>query len=76
MFLFSIRFEKVVTGYIHETTKVAVIMGSDSDFPVVKKAIKVLKDMDIDVEARVISAIVPRTKRRNLPARLVKTALM
>ena len=36
--------------------KVAVIMGSDSDFPVVKKAIKVLKDMDIDVEARVISA--------------------
>ncbi len=39
-----------------EQPKVGVVMGSDSDFQVVKKAIKVLKDMDITVEARVISA--------------------
>lgn len=31
-------------------------MGSDSDFEVVKKTIKILKDFDVDFEARVISA--------------------
>ena len=31
--------------------KVAVIMGSDSDFPVMKNAVKSLKDMGIPVEA-------------------------
>lgn len=36
--------------------KVAVIMGSDSDLPVVSKAIKVLKEFDIEFEVRVISA--------------------
>lgn len=36
--------------------KVAVIMGSDSDFPVVKAAVKTLKDMGIPVEAHVMSA--------------------
>lgn len=36
--------------------KVAVIMGSDSDFPVVKKAIKVLKEFGISVETHVFSA--------------------
>lgn len=36
--------------------KVAVIMGSDSDLPVVNKAIRVLKEFEIDFEARVISA--------------------
>jgi len=36
--------------------KVAVIMGSDSDLPVVSKAIKVFKEFDIEFEARVISA--------------------
>jgi len=36
--------------------KVAVIMGSDSDLPVVSKAIKVLKEFDIELEVRVISA--------------------
>lgn len=39
-----------------ETKKVAVIMGSDSDFPVVKKAIQVLKSFDIPVETHVFSA--------------------
>lgn len=36
--------------------KVAVIMGSDSDLPVVKGAIKQLKKFDIPFEARVMSA--------------------
>jgi len=36
--------------------KVAVIMGSDSDFPVVSSAIKQLKVFGIPFEARVISA--------------------
>ncbi len=36
--------------------KVAVIMGSDSDLEVVKKGIKVLKDFDVEFEARVLSA--------------------
>ena len=36
--------------------KAAVIMGSDSDLPVVKKAVDVLKDFGVPVEARVLSA--------------------
>ena len=36
--------------------KVAVIMGSDSDFGVVKSAVKRLKDLDIPVEVHVMSA--------------------
>ena len=36
--------------------KVGVIMGSQSDWQVVKKAVKVLKDFNVEVEARVISA--------------------
>ena len=36
--------------------KVAVIMGSDSDLPVVSKAISKLKDFGIPVEAHVMSA--------------------
>ncbi len=36
--------------------KVAVIMGSDSDFPILKKCIKILKEFDIETEVRVISA--------------------
>ena len=36
--------------------KVAVIMGSDSDLPVVKDALKALRSLDIPFEARVISA--------------------
>lgn len=38
------------------TKKVAVIMGSDSDFPVVSTAIKILKDFEVDVEVHVMSA--------------------
>lgn len=36
--------------------KVAVIMGSDSDFPVLKDCIKLLKEFGVDVEAMVCSA--------------------
>ena len=36
--------------------KAAIIMGSDSDLPIVDKAIKVLKKFGVDCEARVISA--------------------
>lgn len=36
--------------------KVAVIMGSDSDFPVVKSAVTELKKYGVEVECRVMSA--------------------
>lgn len=36
--------------------KVAVIMGSDSDFPVVKGCVKTLKSFGIETEVRVMSA--------------------
>ena len=36
--------------------KVAVIMGSDSDWPVVEKAVRQLRELGITVEARVMSA--------------------
>jgi 5-(carboxyamino)imidazole ribonucleotide mutase len=36
--------------------KVAVIMGSDSDLPVVRKAVEVLKAFEVDYEVSVMSA--------------------
>ncbi len=36
--------------------KVAILMGSDSDFPVVKSAVVCLKKLGIDCDVRVISA--------------------
>ena len=39
-----------------EQKKVAVIMGSDSDLPVVEKAIKQLRELGIPVETHVMSA--------------------
>lgn len=36
--------------------KVAVVMGSDSDFPLMKKALDVFKQFGIDYDVRVISA--------------------
>ncbi|MAF92537.1 MAG: 5-(carboxyamino)imidazole ribonucleotide mutase [Bdellovibrionaceae bacterium] len=36
--------------------KVAVVMGSDSDFPVMKAAVELLKDFSVECEARVLSA--------------------
>lgn len=42
--------------------QVAILMGSDSDLPVVQKAIGVLKQLDIPFEAHIISA--HRTPKR------------
>ena len=39
-----------------KTLKIAVIMGSDSDFPIIEKCIRILKEFDIETEVRVISA--------------------
>ena len=39
-----------------EMKKVAVVMGSDSDFPVVRKAGEVLKEFGVPFEMRVLSA--------------------
>ena len=36
--------------------KVAIVMGSDSDFPVIKKCIKILKGFGVEYEVHVISA--------------------
>lgn len=36
--------------------KVGIVMGSQSDFPVVKKSVDVLKKFGVDVEVRVVSA--------------------
>lgn len=36
--------------------KVAIVMGSDSDFPVVEKGYQILKDFGVEVLVRVISA--------------------
>ncbi|MDK2799703.1 MAG: 5-(carboxyamino)imidazole ribonucleotide mutase [Clostridiales bacterium] len=36
--------------------KVAIVMGSDSDFPVLKKCIQVLKQFEVEVDVNVISA--------------------
>lgn len=39
-----------------DNPKVAVIMGSDSDLPVVRKAVEVLKVFEVDYEVSVMSA--------------------
>lgn len=36
--------------------KVAIVMGSDSDYPVVEKGLKILKEFGVESEVRVISA--------------------
>lgn len=36
--------------------KVAILMGSDSDFPIVEKGLKILKDFGVEASVRVISA--------------------
>lgn len=41
---------------MNKTPKAAVIMGSDSDFPVVKKCIAMLKKFGIEADVNVISA--------------------
>lgn len=36
--------------------KIAIVMGSDSDFPIVEKGLKILNDFGVEVDVRVISA--------------------
>ena len=35
---------------------IAILMGSDSDFPVVQKAIQVIRSVDVEVEVKILSA--------------------
>jgi 5-(carboxyamino)imidazole ribonucleotide mutase len=39
-----------------KSPKVAVVMGSDSDFPVLEKGLKILKDFGIETEVMICSA--------------------
>ena len=39
-----------------KTSKVAVVMGSDSDFPVLEKGLKILKDFGVETSVLVCSA--------------------
>ena len=55
--------------------KVAVIMGSDSDFPVMKNAVKSLKDMGTQWKYMCFPLTGRRRKREHLPLRPGKTAL-
>ena len=43
-------------GKVYHMKKVAILMGSDSDLPIVEKGISVLKDYDIPFEVHVYSA--------------------
>ena len=54
--------------------KVAIIMGSKSDFPVVKPPVKVLKDFAVETEVRVISAHRTPARRTSLRPRQGITA--
>jgi 5-(carboxyamino)imidazole ribonucleotide mutase len=37
-------------------SKVGIIMGSDSDFPIMQQALEILKSFDIEIEVEVVSA--------------------
>ena len=58
-----------------EQKKVAVIMGSDSDWPTVKAACTQLKELDIPFEAHILSAHRTPPLQQNLPKQPVQTAL-
>ena len=47
--------------------KVGVIMGSDSDLPIVKKAIDTLKSVDVPYEVHVYSAHRTPEQARDFP---------
>ena len=47
---------RLLSGERRKMKKVAVVMGSDSDLPVVEKAINCLKNYGVPVEVRVLSA--------------------
>ncbi len=54
--------------------KVAVIMGSDSDWPVVKSACQQLKELDIPFEAHILSAHRRRRLRQKRPQQRLRRA--
>ncbi len=53
---FHIMYTYYIIGRELSMKKVAIIMGSDSDFPTVSAAVKQLKEFDIPCEVRVMSA--------------------
>ena len=53
-FVFRLFFDKLYQEAIMK--KVAIIMGSDSDLPVLESAIKTLQQFDVPMEVRVLSA--------------------
>ncbi|MEG1964244.1 MAG: 5-(carboxyamino)imidazole ribonucleotide mutase [Clostridia bacterium] len=55
--------------------KVAIIMGSNSDFDVVKPAIQVLKDFNVEVEVRIISAHRTPNEAHDFSANAVKNGV-
>ena len=60
--------------------KIAVVMGSDSDWPVVEKAVRQLEALGIETEVRVMSAhrtpeaSRPRARRRTWPGPSLRRA--
>ncbi|CAH9080331.1 unnamed protein product [Cuscuta europaea] len=48
--------ENVKDGPSYVAPRVGIIMGSDSDLPVMKEAAKILKDFDVPTEVRIVSA--------------------
>ncbi|MEG1508912.1 MAG: 5-(carboxyamino)imidazole ribonucleotide mutase [Clostridia bacterium] len=55
--------------------KVAIIMGSNSDFDVVKPAIQILKDFNVEVEVRIISAHRTPNEAHDFSANAVKNGV-
>jgi len=50
------RMSPLIELHIHSIPQVGIIMGSDSDLPVMKQAAAVLKDFDIPFELTIVSA--------------------
>lgn len=48
--------EQIINTHSSEHPKVGVVMGSSSDWEVMKNAVQVLRDFGVDYEARVVSA--------------------
>ena len=40
----------------NSSTKIGIVMGSDSDFPIMKNAVEIIKTFDIEYEVTIVSA--------------------
>ena len=40
----------------NSSPKIGIVMGSDSDFPIMKNAVEIIKNFDIEYEATIVSA--------------------